>query len=85
MAGTIAGPVLLSCLRSSGTDAADSAMAEVDVRLIRLVRQLDEERKKRVNAERSATQAKLLNAKLHARIQQLTKDAAPPKGLDADK
>ena len=38
-------------------------MTEVDVRLIRLVRQLDEERTKRANAERSAAQAKLLNAK----------------------
>ena len=59
-------------------------MAEADVRLIRLVRELDAEKKRRADAERSAAQAKHMNARLREQLRQLTRDAVP-KGVATDK
>jgi hypothetical protein len=59
-------------------------MADLDERLARLVRALDQERQERLHAQRQAGALKTQNAVLRQRLAAaLAQDAAPPKDLRA--
>ena len=52
-------------------------MADVDLKLIKLVQQCDDERRKRILAERSASALRAMNTKLRQELAVATRDQAP--------
>ena len=54
-------------------------MNDVDLRLLKLVQQVDEERQRRIKAEQQVNGLRAMNAQLKLRLERVsTRDAAPP-------
>jgi hypothetical protein len=60
-----------------------NAMTAAEQKVIKLVQQADEERRRRIRAERSASVLKAMNAKLRRELRAVaTRDQSPPPDVE---